>query len=108
MKHLMCLLPLVLCMPGFGAGCDAGVGDWKWFNGGVATIQKNQTLLRDGKLAGKWECSDAGRGVLTLRWDAGFVDVVSVSGDRLSGKNKQGVNIWGTRVNRAPAQRPKT
>lgn len=73
------LLPLVLCVPVFGAGCDAGVGDWKWFNGGVASIQKNQTLVRDGKPAG-WECTDAGRGVM----------------------------IWSTRINKTPAPRTKT
>src|SRR5438132_342799 len=95
MTDLICLLPLLLSVPVFGAGCDAAVGEWTWFNGGVRTIRQNQTIEINGKPAGKWECTNAGRGVVTLRWNAGFVDTLTVTGDRMSGKNQQGVVVWG-------------
>jgi hypothetical protein len=102
-ENLICLLPLWLSLPVFGASCDAAVGEWKWFNGGVITIQQNQTLVVNGKPVGKWECTNAARGVLILRWNAGYVDTMIVTGDRISGKNQQGAVVSGTRINK-----PKT
>lgn len=103
LKNLICLLPLLLSAPAIGADCDAAAGDWKWFNGGVITIQQNQTLVVGGKPAGKWECTNAARSLVTLRWNVGYVDTMTVTGDRISGKNQQGAVVSGTRINK-----PKT
>ncbi len=101
LKNLIYLLPLFGSVPAFSAGCEAAVGDWKWFNGGVVSVQQNQTIAMGGKPAGKWECTNAARSLLTLRWAAGFLDTLTVTGDRMSGKNKQGVTVSGTRINKA-------
>ena len=101
MKTFLCLIPLLAGIPAFAAGCDAAVGEWKWFNGGTVTLQPNQGLLYDGKASGKWECTNGARGALTLRWNAGFVDTMTVSGDRMSGKNQKGVVVTATRRGKA-------
>ena len=103
LRNLICLLPLLLSAPAFSAGCDAAVGDWKWFNGGVISIQQNQTLTVVGKPVGKWECTNAARSLLTLRWNSPYVDTMTVTGDRISGKNQQGAAVSGTRINKPKA-----
>lgn len=103
LKNPICLLPLLFSAPAFAAGCDAAVGDWKWFNGGVISIQQNQTVMAGGKPAGRWECSNAARSLLTLRWDYKYVDTLTVTGDRIIGKNQQGAVVSGTRI-----PKPKT
>ncbi|MDQ2947087.1 MAG: hypothetical protein M3Y27_14285 [Acidobacteriota bacterium] len=101
LKYLIWLLPLTLSAPAFSGACDAAIGDWKWFNGGVISIQQNQTLAVGGKPVGKWECTNAQRSLLTLRWNSAYVDTMTVSGDRISGKNQQGAAVSGTRINKA-------
>lgn len=96
MKHLIWVLFLI-GIPAFGAGCEAVLGDWKWFNNGIVTFQANNTLLYDGKAGGKWECTNAAKGAVTLRWNAGFVDTMTVAGDRMSGKNQKGIAVSATR-----------
>ncbi|MCU1261309.1 MAG: exported protein of unknown function [Bryobacterales bacterium] len=75
------------------AGCDAAIGDWRWFNGGSVTITQQKTVLMNGKAAGKWDCADPKRGATVVRWDAGFVDNLTVAGNRMTGKNQQGVPV---------------
>ncbi|MGI8743488.1 MAG: hypothetical protein ACR2NN_13145 [Bryobacteraceae bacterium] len=96
MKHLTWLLFLI-GVPAFGAGCEAAIGEWKWFNGGAITLQANNILISNGKAEGKWECTNASKGAITLRWKAGFVDTLTVSGDRMSGKNQHGTVVSATR-----------
>ncbi len=75
------------------AGCDASVGTWKWFNGGSVTLTPQKTVLMNGKPEGKWDCTDPKRGLTTVRWNAGFVDTLTVDGNRMTGKNQQGIPI---------------
>ena len=84
-----------LALPGLAqaAGCEASIGDWKWFNGGSVTLTKEKTLLMNGKPEGKWECADQKRGATILRWNGGFVDTVTVTGNRMTGKNQQGAPV---------------
>ena len=98
-NSLLCLFLPFSVLPVFGAGCEAAVGQWQWFNGGVISIQPNQTIVAGGKPAGKWECTNAGRGNVTMRWSVGYIDILTVTGDRLSGKNQQGAAVSGTRIN---------
>lgn len=96
-------LLILAALPVFGAGCDAALGEWKWFNGGVVTFQQKNVLLYNGKPSGSWECTNATRGALTLRWTAGFVDTITVTGDRMAGKNQKGVVVSATRRTGKPA-----
>lgn len=75
------------------AGCDAAIGDWKWFNGGTATLTAQKTVLMNGKQEGRWECSDANKAITVVRWKGGFVDTLSVAGNRMTGKNQQGISV---------------
>lgn len=100
MRYAMWLFAMLLGAIAYGAGCESAVGEWKWFNGGNVTLQQNQTIVVGGKLAGKWECTNPARAVLTMRWNAGFIDVMTVAGDRISGKNQHGAIVSGTRINK--------
>jgi hypothetical protein len=81
----------------FGAGCDTLKGEWNWFTGGVVTLKDDHAVLYDGKPAGRWECTDNGGSTAKLHWSSGFIDSITVSGDRISGVNQQGVPISATR-----------
>lgn len=96
MKHLIWVFVLIGA-PAFGAACDAAIGDWRWFNGGIVTFQPNKTLLYDGKAGGKWDCTDPAKAGLTLRWNAGFIDTMTVTGDKMTGKNQRGTVVTATR-----------
>jgi hypothetical protein len=94
------------------ASCDAMVGAWAWFTGGVATIAPEGTLEYanpDGSIlnAGTWECTDAAQGRATLRWRlGGYVNqvVLSPDGQRLSSTDVTQWYVTATRVQQPPAQ----
>jgi hypothetical protein len=94
------------------AACDALVGTWAWFTGGVATIAPDGTLEYanpDGSIlnTGTWECTDAAQGRATLRWRLGpYVNQVVLSPDG-QGLSSTDVTQWyvkATRVQQPPAQ----
>ncbi len=99
------LAPTWACA-GAAPGCDAAVGEWSWFTGGVVSIANDNSLKYNGATLGSWKCSDAGHGVLTLHWNpTGLSDVVSLStdGNGIAGKNEIGTQVWGKRLGQ-PAQ----
>ena len=53
------------------ASCDAIVGKWTWFTGGVVTINANGTVVHEPGNDGTWSCTDPARGVVTLRVASG-------------------------------------
>ena len=64
------------------APCEALVGKWKWFTGGVVSFNADGTIAHDPGNDGTWECTDAARGRVTLRWRlGGYVNRVALSGD---------------------------
>lgn len=64
------------------ATCEALVGTWKWFTGGVVSINANGTMSHDPGNDGTWECTDRARGRVTLRWRLnGYVNQLAVSAD---------------------------
>jgi hypothetical protein len=64
------------------APCEALVGKWKWFTGGVVSINPDGTIAHDPGNEGTWECTDAARGRVTLRWRlGGYVNRLALSGD---------------------------
>jgi hypothetical protein len=62
--------------------CEALLGKWKWFTGGVVSINPDGTIAHDPGNDGTWECTDSARGRVTLRWRlGGYVNRLAVSGD---------------------------
>jgi hypothetical protein len=78
------------------------IGDWKWFNHDHVYMRPDGTLdaWNDGKKTeyGTWKKNSDGS--YTLYWNLGWVDSLTLSSDckKLSGKNQQGVNVWGTKI----------
>ena len=46
---------------GAGAPCEALLGKWKWFTGGVVSINADGTITHDPDHNGTWECTDSAR-----------------------------------------------
>jgi len=64
------------------APCEALVGKWKWFTGGVVSIKVDGTIAHEPGNDGTWECTDPARGRVTLRWRVGgYVNRLALSGD---------------------------
>jgi hypothetical protein len=67
---------------GAAAPCEALVGKWKWFTGGVVSINPDGSIAHDPGNDGTWECTDPARGRATLRWRlGGYVNRLALSGD---------------------------
>ena len=67
---------------GAAAPCEALVGKWKWFTGGVVSINSDGSMVHDPGNDGTWECTDPARGRVTLRWRLnGYVNRLALSGD---------------------------
>jgi hypothetical protein len=93
-RTLACVVSFVTAVVGlavpplaYAASCEALVGKWAWFTGGVATMHPDGTMEYanpDGTIPnqGTWECTDAARGLFTLRWRlGGFVNSLALSAD---------------------------
>jgi len=66
----------------YAVSCDAIVGKWAWFTGGVVTINPDGTMVWEQGNDGTWECTDPSRGMFTLRWRlGGFVNSLALSAD---------------------------
>jgi hypothetical protein len=83
---LCCLVAAVagfsLPNPTSAASCDAIVGQWTWFTGGVVTMHPDGTMVHELGNDGTWECTDNSRGRVTLRWrSGGYVNRVALSAD---------------------------
>ena len=64
------------------ATCEALVGTWTWFTGGVVSIKADGTMSHDPGNDGTWECTDRARGRATLRWRLnGYVNQLALSAD---------------------------
>lgn len=84
---LACLLGagaagLTSASPVHAAGCEAILGKWTWFTGGVVSINADGTMVHDPGNDGTWECTDRTRGRVTLRWRVGgYVNRLALSAD---------------------------
>jgi len=64
------------------ASCEAIIGKWHWFTGGVVTINADGTMAHEPGNDGTWSCSDAARGRVILRWRiGGYVNSLALSAD---------------------------
>ena len=73
-----------LAHPSFAqaASCDAVVGTWAWFVGGEVTIKSDGTFTQQSGNSGNWECTDAFKNAVTLKWvKGGFVNKMTLSAD---------------------------
>lgn len=62
--------------------CEAVIGKWTWFTQGVVTFNADGTLVHEPGNDGTWECTDATRGAVTLRWrEGGYVNRMAISQD---------------------------
>lgn len=69
--------------PAHVASCDAVVGQWAWFIGGDVTIKADGTFTHQSGNFGRWTCSDASKGIVTLNWAmGGFVNKMMLSKDQ--------------------------
>ncbi|SLM48967.1 exported protein of unknown function [Nitrospira japonica] len=57
--------------PVHAAGCDGVVGKWAWFVGGEVTINADGTFTQQSGNSGTWECTDASKGAVALKWKQG-------------------------------------
>jgi hypothetical protein len=68
--------------PARAAGCEAILGKWIWFTGGVVSINADGTIVHDPGNDGTWECTDPKRGRVTLRWRlGGYANRLALSSD---------------------------
>ncbi|HEY7637407.1 MAG TPA: hypothetical protein VH763_17785 [Gemmatimonadales bacterium] len=77
--------------------CDSSLGNWTWSTGGVVTFANDHTMLYNGQPSGQWEGTAEEQGAATVRWAAGFVDRIRVSGDQISGVSQQNVRFSANR-----------
>src|SRR5438093_13192246 len=79
--------------------CEALVGRWSWFTGGIVTFLDDgvvdATIVR-----GQCERADAGQRRCVMRWTNGYVDTLTLSsdGNTLDGTNAQGIPVFADRV----------
>lgn len=93
--------------PANAADCREIEGDWAWFTGGVVHIAAAGELSwkKDPSDAlpavlGQWTCTKTTPRQYDLAWQHGISDHVMLSPDKktLSGTNRTGVQVTGTRI----------
>jgi tetratricopeptide (TPR) repeat protein len=83
------------------ASCEAVVGQWNWFIGGVVTVKPDGTFTQQSGNAGTWDYPDPARGQFTFRWrEGGFVNKLVLSADRtgLSSANPAQMYVTAQRI----------
>jgi hypothetical protein len=87
-----------------GVGCEAIVGQWRWFNAAIVECHRNGRCEATNGFHGPWKCLDAS-GRFEIRWGRGngpaqYVDTLALSpdGTKLSGKNQLGGRVWADRT----------
>ncbi|HIF52070.1 MAG TPA: serine/threonine protein kinase [Thiotrichaceae bacterium] len=85
--------------------CNAVIGTWHWFNGGLTTFLADGTLVGEHQYlpdnSGTWKCTDAKTRRFTLKWHEGdWTDELILSTDKifLDGQNQEGKKISGKRL----------
>lgn len=84
------------------AGCDAVVGKWDWFVGGEVSINADGTFTQKSGNSGTWECIDAGKGAVALKWkQGGYLNrlVLGDGGTKLTSTDPSQSFVKATRIN---------
>ena len=100
-------------LPGYAhaASCDAIVGKWAWFTKGVVAFTPDGKLVHEPGNDGTWECTDAARGRITLRWRlGGHVNhlVLSADGQGLSSTDPSQHFVTAKRIGAGGSTPPAT
>lgn len=116
---LSAAISLFLCCPeaafmipvdAHAAGCDAVVGKWAWFVGGEVTINADGTFTQQSGNTGTWECTDASKNAVTLKWaKGGFVNKMVLSDDQqaMASIDASQAFVKATRVGTKVTDQPK-
>lgn len=92
--------------PSFAAGCNAVVGKWAWFVGGEVTINADGTFTQQSGNSGTWECVDAAKGAVALKWkQGGYLNrlVLADGGTKLVSTDPSQSFVKATRINQEQA-----
>lgn len=84
------------------ATCESVVGTWAWFAGGKVTMKSDGTFTQQSGNSGTWECTDASKRAVTLKWTTGgFVNKMALSADgaTLSSTDSSQSFVKATRIN---------
>ncbi|GKS57826.1 hypothetical protein YTPLAS18_13530 [Nitrospira sp.] len=104
-------LALLLCCPGAAlvlpveaqaAACEAVVGAWTWFVGGEVTIKADGTFTQKSGNSGTWECLDAAKSEVALKWkQGGFLNRLALAdgGTKLVSTDPSQSFVKATRIN---------
>ena len=84
------------------AACLEIVGPWAWFTGDVKYFHADGTMDNGAdQWSGTWTCTQTDTLNYVLDWNHGtYVDRLTMNsdGNRLSGGNQYGVEVWGERL----------
>jgi TPR repeat protein len=84
------------------AGCDGVVGKWAWFVGGEVTINPDGTFTQKSGNSGTWECLDAAKGWVSLKWKhGGYLNRLALAdgGTKLVSTDPSQSFVKATRIN---------
>jgi hypothetical protein len=86
----------------FAGSCDAVVGKWAWFAGGEVTINADGTFTQQSGNSGTWECVDASKGAVALKWkQGGYLNrlILAGGGTKLVSTDPSQSFVKATRIN---------
>jgi hypothetical protein len=95
--------------PARATACEALAGRWTWFTGVTVTFREGGIV--DGALVfGQCEGTDAARRRYVVRWQNGFVDTLTLSGDgnTLDGTNAQAIRVFAARMGTSSSTTSRT
>lgn len=84
------------------ASCNAVVGKWAWFVGGEVTINADWTFTQKSGNSGTWECLDAAKGAVALKWkQGGYLNRLALAegGTKLVSTDPSQSFVKATRIN---------
>lgn len=93
---------VLLQRPVHAGGCDAVVGKWAWFVGGDVTINADGTFTQKSGNSGVWECLDAAKGAIALKWkQGGYLNrlILAGGGTKLVSTDPSQSFVKATRIN---------
>lgn len=93
---------LFLISPVHAASCDEVVGKWAWFVGGEVTINADGAFTQQSGNSGTWECLDAAKGTVALKWkQGGYLNRLALAdgGMKLISTDPSQAFVKATRIN---------
>ena len=104
-KVLLVLAALSIAPSGFSEDKDPICGKWKWIDGTVHQFGPNGHVV--GEKGCTWKRVEGNkRPTYIITWRTDYVDTLHLinGGTELRGKNTEGGEVWGTRVDPPPSR----